>query len=67
MDLTVELGRLLDVRSREGIEYALCGGLAVAVRGFPRATKVIDLLVRPEDVEDVVAAIEPLDFVLDAG
>jgi len=67
MDLRTELERLVDTLSREGIEYALCGGLAVAVHGFPRATKDIDLLVRTEDVEELVHAIRPLGYVLDAG
>jgi hypothetical protein len=67
MDLHEELGRLVDTLSRRGIEYALCGGLAVAVHGYPRATKDIDLLVRPEDTERILAAIEPLGYFLDAG
>lgn len=51
--------RALDVA---GVEYALVGGLAVAVWGAPRATQDIDLLVRPESVDAVVATIEPLGF-----
>ena len=31
---------------RAKVPYALCGGLAVALHGFPRATKDIDLLSR---------------------
>jgi len=67
MDLHDELGSLVDALADEGIEYALCGGLALAVHGFPRATKDIDLLVRPEDAKRVAAAVEPLGFMLDAG
>ena len=67
MDLYEELGRLVDTLSREGLAYALCGGLAVAVHGYPRATMDIDLLVRPEDIDHIVAVIEPLGYVLDAG
>lgn len=44
------------------IEYALVGGLAVAVWGAPRATQDIDLLVRPEAIDAIAAAIEPLGF-----
>ena len=29
-----------------GVDYALCGGLAVAAHGAPRATRDIDLLGR---------------------
>ena len=34
-----------------GIEYAVCGGWAMAIHGLPRATMDIDLLVLAEDVE----------------
>jgi hypothetical protein len=67
MDLHVELRRLTETLAREGIEYGLCGGLAVAVHGFPRSTKDIVLLVRPEDVDRIVGAVAALGFTLDAG
>ena len=38
-----------------GLEYALCGGLALAVYGAPRATRDIDLLVSREQVDAVRA------------
>jgi hypothetical protein len=44
------------------IEYALVGGLAVAVWGAPRATHDIDLLVQPESLDAIATAIEPLGF-----
>lgn len=34
-----------------GVPFALCGGLALAVHGHPRATKDIDFIIRPEDSE----------------
>ncbi len=52
VDLEQELISLAAVLASEGIPYALCGGLALAVHGFQRATKDIDFLVP-------VAAIEP--------
>ena len=67
MDLHIDLGRLVDALSRVRIEYALCGGLAVAVHGFPRSTKDIDLLVRPEDAPRIVSAVASIGFTLDAG
>lgn len=36
-----------------GIEYAICGGWAMAIHGFPRATIDIDLLVESADLEQV--------------
>ena len=48
MDLHQELVQLIDALEAAGAEYALCGGLALAVHGHPRFTKDIDLLVPAE-------------------
>lgn len=37
-----------------GIDYAVCGGWAMAIHGLPRATIDIDLLVLTEDVEKIL-------------
>lgn len=37
-----------------GIDYAVCGGWAMAIHGLPRATMDIDLLIRAEDLDRVV-------------
>lgn len=50
-----------------GVEYALAGGLAVAVWGAPRATKDIDLLVRPEAVAAAKSVAARRGFVLPAA
>ena len=50
-DLQEELLGLCQAFASEGIEYAVCGGMAVAVHGYPRATQDIDMLVREEDLE----------------
>ena len=44
-DLVAELQSIARAFDRDGVEFALCGGLAVAVHGHVRATKDIDLLV----------------------
>lgn len=62
LDLIAELEAVLDALEAASIEYALCGGLAVAVHGHPRATQDIDLLVRPEDVPRVLAVATSLGF-----
>ena len=48
MTLFDELTALVNALDQAGIEYALVGGLAVAVWGAPRATQDIDLLVRAD-------------------
>ena len=50
LDLIAELERLLDSLDAAGITHALCGGLALAVHGHPRATMDIDLLLRTEEL-----------------
>ena len=60
--LVEQLLTIVETLDREGIEYALVGGLAVAVWGAPRATQDIDILVRPESVEAIAAAVESLGF-----
>ena len=35
------------------IEYAICGGWAMAIHGIPRATIDIDLLILGDDLERV--------------
>lgn len=61
MDLISEFERVIGVLHGT-VDYALCGGLAVAVHGAPRATRDIDLLVREEDVERVMELVEPLGY-----
>lgn len=56
MNLFDELIGLTAALDEAGVEYALVGGLAVAVWGAPRATRDIDLLVRPEAVGDALDA-----------
>lgn len=50
-----------------GIDYALVGGLAVAVWGAPRATKDIDVLVLPSALASALATLEARGFDLPAA
>lgn len=63
MDLYAELTALIHELERDGLDYALCGALAVAIHGAPRATKDIDLLVAPESIAAVLAAAKRRGFV----
>ena len=62
LDLEAELDAIIDAIERGRIEYAICGGLAMAVHGRPRATIDIDLLIREPDEERIYEAVEPLGF-----
>ena len=46
-----ELKQLISALEDGGIEYAVCGGLALAIHGFARATLDIDVLIRAESLE----------------
>jgi hypothetical protein len=62
IDLAEEFEAVIAALAENGIEYAVCGGLAMAIHGFPRATVDIDLLILAEAEERVYAAVEPLGF-----
>lgn len=61
-----ELRGVLAALDREQIDYALVGGLAVAIWGAPRATKDIDLLIQPQDRQRAMTAAAGQGFTLAA-
>jgi hypothetical protein len=61
-DLGDELHKLRDAFEQDGIEYAVCGGIALGVHGFPRFTVDIDILIRPEDEVRAQSVAENLGF-----
>jgi hypothetical protein len=62
-----ELDALLDAFERRGIEYGLCGGLAVASYGYVRATQDIDLLIKADDLDAIREAAYSCGFTIDNG
>jgi hypothetical protein len=56
MDLFDEFSTLTRALEQASIDYAVAGGLAVAIWGVPRATQDIDLLV-PRDALDAALAV----------
>jgi hypothetical protein len=62
IDLAEEFEAVISALAEHGIEYAVCGGLAMAIHSLPRATVDIDLMIRPDDEERVYVAVEPLGF-----
>ncbi len=67
MILYGELKVLVTALDREGLPYALCGGLAMAVHGSPRATVDIYLLVLPEDVDRALSIAKGIGYQLEAN
>jgi hypothetical protein len=62
-----ELLKIVAGLDKAGIDYALCGELAVAVHGHPRMTKDIDILIRPESLEAAKAALAKMAYDLESG
>ena len=50
LDLYEELKTLIHRLQEVEIDYALCGSLALAIYGIPRATVAIDILVQKESL-----------------
>jgi hypothetical protein len=67
LDLYFEFERLIAALNVRDIEYAVCGGLAMAVNGAPRTTVDIELLIKAESLEEVKAAASELGYVIEAG
>lgn len=66
MDLLLELTDLIEAFDQDGIDYALCGGLALAVYARPRATLDIDMMVEPDSLDKVKKKVEELGFTIPA-
>lgn len=66
MDLYDELRELCSLLNGADIEYALCGGLAMAVHGKVRATIDIDLLVPDESLDTLKAVCRARGFTFEA-
>ena len=67
MSLRQELDDVIAALHSAGVQYAICGGMAMAVHGYPRFTEDLDLLIREGDLEDVKDAVAALGFVIDTG
>jgi hypothetical protein len=65
LDLYDELCSLLAALREAGVDYALCGALALAVHGVPRATQDIDLLIEPASLEPALAVARARGFVVE--
>lgn len=66
MDLDEELALLVRALDDAEAPYALCGALALAVYGVPRATKDIDILARRQDVDAVRGAVRGIGYLIEA-
>jgi len=64
MDLLEELKKLSQKLDQAGIDYALCGGLAIAIYARPRATLDIDIMVQPDFYSEAKKAAQELGYTM---
>ena len=62
LDLISEVRGILDRLDLEQVPYALCGGLAMAIHGYPRATVAIDVLAPAEQLPRLLEAVRPVGY-----
>src|ERR1700730_12868320 len=65
-DLYEEFKSIVSALEEKGIDYAVCGGLAMAIHGFPRATVDIDLLILADSLEEAKAVVRSLGYTIEA-
>ncbi len=66
LDLYEELKTLVSRLNTAKVEYAVCGGLALAVYGIPRATVDIDIMVQRAKLEEVHNLVRELGYIMKA-
>lgn len=67
IDLYTEFYALTDALSAANVPFAVCGGVAVAIHGYPRFTRDIDLLIRPEDEQLALDVAAQRQFLFEGG
>jgi predicted nucleotidyltransferase len=65
--LVEDMHQIIRVFNENDIDYALCGGLAVAIYGFARYTQDIDLMIQPDDLTKAKAVLKTIDDNLSSG
>ncbi|HVQ40268.1 MAG TPA: nucleotidyl transferase AbiEii/AbiGii toxin family protein [Pyrinomonadaceae bacterium] len=63
-DLYSEFRRLISALDQGRIDYALCGGIALAIYDHPRTTVDIDLLILPESLDSVIGIATELGYTI---
>ncbi len=64
-DIYAELKRIINALNENDVEYAVCGGWAMAIHGVPRATIDIDLLISADSLEKVFEIAKVNDYWLE--
>lgn len=62
LDLYQEFRKLIAALDEYEIDYALCGGIAMAIYDRPRATVDIDLLILADSLDEVIGIAKTLEY-----
>ena len=62
LDIFDEFRSVIEALEEREIDYALCGGMAMAVHQRPRMTIDIDVLIQPNSLEGVIALAADLGY-----
>lgn len=62
MNLYDEFFAIVQEFQKESVEYAVIGGIAMAIHDLPRFTRDIDLLINPDQIGHVRMAMKRLDY-----
>lgn len=61
-NLINELAYVVHVLESAGIKYAVCGGSAITIHGFPRKTFDLDVLICETDLARAFDAVKPVGY-----
>jgi hypothetical protein len=67
MNLADELLNLIRAFNAANLEYAVCGGLALTIHGFVRATEDIDFLIPEMHLKQILEAAKTVGFWIPSG
>jgi len=62
-----ELIALVTALRNANLPFAVCGGLAMAIHGHPRATQDIDIIIREENLNEVLEVAKTTGFWIPSG
>jgi len=62
--LSDDIESLLKIMTAQGVEFAICGGHAVAYHGYPRLTMDVDILLLPteENAQHMMVSLDQFGF-----
>lgn len=67
LNLLNEFHLIISVLEEEKIDYAVCGGMAMAIHGFLRATVDIDLVLLQNSIEKTKLALQKYGYLIESA